>query len=500
MVALIPAIAGAALWTGCASPDRSAGDPGSTPEGTTSVQADLTNAPSSALCIRIVVTPTSGSAVTETFATSAGASTASLSLGALPVGNDSISANAYNVACASIGSTQPIYTADPATAAVHAGVVTTVALTFRPVNPVTASANFVADVTGLAAGGVSTLALTTGTTLAWGEAVNFGTAIPTTVPGSVNTFTTVAAGGQFACGIRADGTVWCWGNSFNGEVGPGVGVGNSSSVPVQVPLTGTFTMITAGNNHACAYRPGPGGAYGSQAVFCWGRNSEGQLGNGTTTQTSTPVQVSGVTGFNAPIRALVAGVFNTFALLGDGHFLAWGLNTSGQLGNGSSANVTTAQYVTTDSTAVAIDAGSAHTCTLHADGTVWCWGINFLGELGDGTGITRATPTKVVGLSGPATQIALGNDHSCALLSSGQVQCWGENDVGEVGDLSGANRLGPVAVNLNGDVATNLVAGSAHTCVTTQALGITCWGSNAFGQLGNGTFNDAFGPTKVMLQ
>ncbi|HEY4392667.1 MAG TPA: hypothetical protein VGP64_01330 [Polyangia bacterium] len=502
MGTLISVVAGATALAGCA-PERSGGAPAADSandaSATTSVLADLATLPTGTACIRVVTTPSSGSAVTQSFST-AGASTTSLSLGALPVGTDTITANAYNVACASIGTTSPSYTADPTTAVVRAGVVTSVTLTFRQVNGVTAGATFVANVTGIVAGGVNTVALTTGPTLVWGDIANFGADIPTPVNGSVNQFTTIATGNQFACGIRSDGTVWCWGNSYDGEVGPGLPVGDGTATPVQVPLPGAVTMIAAGNDHACAYQPGLGAGYAAQAVYCWGNNASGQLGNGTSTSGSTPVQVSGITGANVPIRSLVAGTDSTLALLGDGHFFAWGGNFNGELGTGDTSNADTAQYVTTDSTAVAIAAGSGHTCTLHADGTVWCWGFNGFGELGDGTQITRSTPAKVSGLTGTVTQIALGWDHTCALLSGGQVQCWGENDSGQIGDLSGVTRLSPVAVNLGSDAATSVVAGSAHTCVTTQALGISCWGSNSFGQLGNGTFDNAFGPSKVILQ
>jgi hypothetical protein len=503
MGALISVVAGAAALTGCA-PERSGAEPAadsaSDPSATTSVEASLTSLPTGALCIRVVATPSSGSAVSQNFSITAGSSTASLSLGALPAGTDTITANAYNVACASIGATPASYTADPTTAVVRPGVVTNITLTFRQVIGATASATFVSTVTSIVAGGVNTAALTTGTTLVWGDIANFGASIPTPVNGSANQFTALATANQFACGIRADGTVWCWGNNFFGEIGPGEPVGDAAGTPVQVPLPAAATMIAAGNAHACAYIPGPGAAYSEQAVYCWGSNVSGQLGNGTNTSTSTPVQVSGITGVNIPIRALVAGSSSMMALLGDGHFFAWGANGVGQLGTGDTTDANTAQYVTTDSTAVAIAGGAGHTCTLHADGTVWCWGLNEFGELGDGTQVTRSTPAKVVGLSGPVTQIATGWDHTCALLSSGQVQCWGENASGQVGDLSGVDRSSPVAVNLGSDVATSVVAGMGHTCVTTQALGISCWGDNSFGQLGNGTFDDAFGPSKVILQ
>src|ERR1035438_5418786 len=126
-------------------------------------------------------------------------------------------------------------------------------------------------------------------------------------------------------------------------------------------------MIAAGLSHTCAYRPGPANNSSAQAVFCWGYNGDGELGNGTTVNSATPVQVSGITGisFNgAAIRSLGAGAFHSLATMGDGRFLAWGSNNVGQLGDGTTTNRTTATYSYADSSEIAIAGGSAHTCAL----------------------------------------------------------------------------------------------------------------------------------------
>jgi alpha-tubulin suppressor-like RCC1 family protein len=493
---------GVALNLGCGAPERTTGAGSGTDEGsTTEVTAQLTAVPTGTQCVRITVTPPSGTASIQSFTLTAGASTASLSLGSLPVGNDAVTGAAYAATCTGIGSSAPTYTADPVTALVRSGVVTTVALTFRPNNPASVSVNFVTNVLSIAAGGYNSFALTSAAPLEWGQAA-FND-VPVALPGPATAVTAIAAGAYHACALHADGTVWCWGTSYYGGAGPGIAVGGGSSTPVQVPLTGAFTMIAAGLYHTCAYRPGPANNSSAQAVFCWGYNGDGELGNGTTVNSATPVQVSGITGisFNgAAIRSLGAGAFHSLATMGDGRFLAWGSNNVGQLGDGTTTNRTTATYSYADSSEIAIAGGSAHTCALHANGSVWCWGQNVVGEGGDGTTTNHLTPTAVVGLPGPAKQLAIGADHSCALLTSGQVACWGYNAEGEIGDLTTTNRLTPVVVNLGNDVVQSIGAGYNHTCVLTAALGIWCWGYNGFGEIGDGTNNDAFGPTKVLLQ
>jgi len=494
---MVAALLGVALNLGCVAPERttetgSGSDPGSTME----VTAQLMAVPTGTQCVRITVTPPSGTASVQSFTLTSGASTASLSLGSLPVGNDTVTGAAYAATCSSIGSSSPTYTADPVTAVVHAGVVTNIVLTFRANNPASVSVNFVSTVVSIVAGGYTSFALTSGAPLEWGEASFTG--VPTAIAGPVTPATTaIAGGGYHACALHSDGTVWCWGTNYYGGAGPGIPLGSTTLTPTQVPLTGAFTLLAAGFYHTCAYRPST--SVGGQAIFCWGYNADGELGNGTTTSSATPVQVVG-SNIGIGVRVLSAGAFHSLATLSDGHFLAWGSNTTGELGDGTVVNRTSAEYNTSDSAEIAIAGGYANTCALHADGSVSCWGQNAFGEGGDGTTTNRTLPTPVVGLPGPVKQLASGSDHSCALLTTGQVVCWGYNAQGEIGDLTTTNRLLPVPINLGVDVAQGIAAGYNHTCVFTASLGISCWGYNAYGQVGDGTTNDAFGPTKVLLQ
>ncbi len=181
--------------------------------------------------------------------------------------------------------------------------------------------------------------------------------------------------------------------------------------------------MAAGGAHTCALR-------NDGTVYCWGDNWEGQLGDGTTALSRpTPVAVAGLTG----ATALAAGGSHTCALQSDGTVACWGDNYYGQLGDGTTTSRPTPVAVAGLSGATALAVGGSHTCALRNDGTVACWGANYYGQLGDGTFTDRLTPTAVAGLSG-ATAIAARGSHTCALLADGTARCWGNNEYGQLGD------------------------------------------------------------------
>jgi len=470
-------------------------DPGS--DATGEVQFELTTVPTGAQCLRVTAAPSSGSSVTQTFTLTAGGSSASLSLTGLPQGALSLSGGAYNAACSSLGSAVPTWLADPVATTIRPGVISKVSLTLRANNAVTTSVNFVPNIQSIAAGGNNTFILTGAAPLQFGYLAY--TNVPTQIPSAPNNFTAIASGAVHACGIRADGTVWCWGWNIDGAAVPNIALNNISQTPVQVPLTGTFTLIAAGLYHTCALRAQAPNAVGDQSVFCWGRNDHGQLGNGTTTSSANPVEVTGIHGIAIrPIRSLSSGDWHTIAVSGDGNYVAWGDNSYGQIGDGTTTMALTAKLVYS-ATAVAGVGGLGHTCTLQADSSVKCWGANYSGQLGDGTTTQRMSPVKV-NLSGPVKQLVAGEHNTCALLASGQVYCWGNNREGELGDLSGTDRWTPVAVGFGAESALSLVGGADHTCALTSGPGLWCWGQNDEGQIGDGTNFYAFGPTKVLLQ
>ena len=243
--------------------------------------------------------------------------------------------------------------------------------------------------------------------------------------------------------------------------------------------------ISVGNLHSCAIAD-------TGEVRCWGGNDNGQLGNGTTTTSTLPVLVSGV---SAALQ-LSAGGSHTCVLIHGGTIRCWGLNGNGQLGDGSTANSLVPVTVTGITGAKAVAAGGFHTCAILGDGTVKCWGNDGMGEIGDGSpGDTSSSPTTVSGITtaNPAKALSLGEFHSCALLDDGTVTCWGHNGFGQIGDGTTDDRSTATAVAGLPDPAADpvlvLTTGSSHTCVLLDDSDKTvrCWGHNAYGSLGHAT-------------
>jgi alpha-tubulin suppressor-like RCC1 family protein len=300
----------------------------------------------------------------------------------------------------------------------------------------------------------------------------------------------VAAGGYHTCALLADGSVRCWGLNSDGQLGDG-----TSQIlrltPVAVSGMSTATAIAAGGYHSCALL-----ADGS--VRCWGLNFDGQLGDGTRSDRSTAVKVVGI----GTAVAITAGSSHTCALLADGSVRCWGLNYFGQLGDGAgtyrSSTPVQAYGITT---AVAVAAGGAfgHTCAVLADHTARCWGWNFDGELGDGTTIDSPTPVTVTGI-GTAIAIAAGGSHSCALLADGTARCWGDNHHGQLGDEESDLFEHPLPVEVDA-IATATAAGGpwGHTCAVLADGSARCWGFNDSGQLGDGTTTDRLTPVDVVF-
>jgi alpha-tubulin suppressor-like RCC1 family protein len=242
--------------------------------------------------------------------------------------------------------------------------------------------------------------------------------------------------------------------------------------------------IAAGGQHTCALLSGG-------AVECWGLNGNGQLGIGGTTGSSTPVAVSGLAG---PAIAIAAGGAHTCAIVTGGGIQCWGANASGQLGDGSASDSWTPVAVSgLVDTATAIAAGGLHTCALLSGGTVQCWGDNDDGQLGSATDLGSFSPAPLsVGITG-VTALAAGYQHTCALLSTGAVSCWGDNSEGQLGGAQAGSSDAPVAV-LSPDGGSNLAGVSAigagpgySTCAVLSGGVVECWGSNAQGQLGAAT-------------
>jgi alpha-tubulin suppressor-like RCC1 family protein len=276
-------------------------------------------------------------------------------------------------------------------------------------------------------------------------------------------------------------TAAAWGRNTFGELGDGTTT--DSSTPVQVSGLPGVTAIAAGIVHSLALR-------GDGSVWAWGNNLHGELGDGTTTDSSTPVQVSGLSG----VTAIAGGTYHSLGLRSDGTVWAWGDSTYGQLGNGTTTDSSTPVQVSGLSGVTAIAVGSYHSLALRNDGTVWAWGNNNHGKLGNGTTTDSSTPVQVSGLSG-VTAIAGGFNHSLALRSDGTVWAWGENIWGQLGNGTTTDSSTPVQVSgLSG--VTAVAAGSLHGVALRSDGTVWAWGSNGYDQLGNGIF-DSSTPVQV---
>jgi alpha-tubulin suppressor-like RCC1 family protein len=287
----------------------------------------------------------------------------------------------------------------------------------------------------------------------------------------------LTAGTDHSCALSVRGGVKCWGRNLDGQLGDGTTLERHTPVDVS-GLSSGVVAISAGSHHTCAL------TYAG-AVKCWGYNYFGQIGDGSRGVRHTPVDVRGL---STGVVAISAGQTHTCALTNTGAVKCWGYNDFGQLGDGTTAWRDAPVDVSgLSSGVVAISAGVAHTCALTRAGAVKCWGHNGMGQLGDGTQIvTRLTPVSVSGLSSGVVDISAGMIHTCALTLAGAVKCWGDNGHGELGDGTTTNRRAPVSV-LGLSSGVFAIAAGYHTCALTNAGGVKCWGYNYAGALGDGT-------------
>jgi alpha-tubulin suppressor-like RCC1 family protein len=298
----------------------------------------------------------------------------------------------------------------------------------------------------------------------------------------------VSGGSIHTCAVTTTGGVRCWGYNGAGQLGDGTT--SMRDIPVEVVgLNSGAAEVVAGGNHSCALMVGGG-------VKCWGSNFDGELGDGTLEYSSTPVDVIGLAG---PAVALTAGHSHNCALIEDGGVQCWGLNENGQLGDGTTTNRSTPVGVMGLSGGVVnVEAGTEHTCALLATGGVKCWGLNDHRQLGDGTTDERWEPVDVLGLTDTASAITAGYGHSCALMTGGGAMCWGWNEMGQLGEGTNINWRVPVDVfGLSGG-ETAIAAGYGHSCVIVDDGEIKCWGLNSTGQLGDGTGTTWLFPRSVI--
>jgi alpha-tubulin suppressor-like RCC1 family protein len=299
----------------------------------------------------------------------------------------------------------------------------------------------------------------------------------------------VSAGGHHTCALDASGSLKCWGLNQHGQVGDGTTQTPFRPVAAR-GLAGPATSVTAGRSHTCAM-------LGNGTAQCWGDNEYGQLGSGPMGWRLAP---AGVAGLAVGVEAITTGTESSCALMSAGGVKCWGSNYYGQLGNDATPESNRPVEVTGLARGVvAISGSGGHACAIAEGGGVKCWGLNHAGQVGDdGPMGWRTEPVDVKGLGAGMAGVAAGGAHSCALTNGGGVKCWGANNHGQVGlPAVYATSSTPVDLPWLASSVSSVVAGGEHGCAILTGGVVRCWGSNASGQLGNGSVVDSATPTTV---
>lgn len=294
---------------------------------------------------------------------------------------------------------------------------------------------------------------------------------------------TVDAGAMHTCGLGPAGKAWCWGEDESGQLGDGADDGADEFVPVAVAGGRTYGVISAGFSHTCALTA-------SGQAWCWGDDSVGELGDGDDGQAREDVPVA-VAGGHTFI-ALAAGAGYTCGLDSSGVAWCWGGDFYGALGDGDDGQGD--EYapvaVAGDHTFGEISAGFDHTCAVKWSGEAWCWGTDDMAQLGDGDDgeAPEYAPVPVAG-GHSFHSIAAGGSHTCALASDNKAWCWGSDNYGQVGDGGEAQglRFQPTLVAGGRSFSTvSAAAAGVHTCALDLTGKAWCWGRDEEGQLGDG--------------
>lgn len=285
------------------------------------------------------------------------------------------------------------------------------------------------------------------------------------------------------CAVTSEGGIKCWGDNSSGQLGDGSTQNRLSPVDVQ-GLNATMKGVSVGDYHVCGITTAGG-------VKCWGKGASGQLGNGMTANSTVPVDVPGLQG----VQQLALGVNFSCALESSGRVMCWGLNTSGELGVGATSSSSSVPVQTYAGGVQSIAVGYYHGCAALTSGKVECWGFGVGGQLGT-NGATARAPREVPGIT-DARVVSAGSNFSCALTGGGAAKCWGTNNIGQLGDGSKTIKYSAVDVaGLNSGV-TMLASSPGHSCAVHSGV-LKCWGENTNNKLAN--ISNTHAPTPDLVQ
>lgn len=296
-------------------------------------------------------------------------------------------------------------------------------------------------------------------------------------PGATD-WATVSAGGDHTCGIRTSGALYCWGQDTYGQLGDG-GANTDQPAPVQVGGATNWSKVSAGTSHTCAVKT-------NGRLFGWGRDHVEQLGDGFgTTDQTTPVRI----GSAANWVAVDAGGAHTCGRRTTGRLFCWGSDTAGRLGDDpvEQQQPSPVEVAGGATDWASFDAGAAHSCAIKTTGQLYCWGGDSFLQLGDGDAqVDQLVPVRAGANRARWTSVAVGDFHTCAIKTNGRLYCWGSDDYNQRGEgpTNEAYDGDPVRIGSASDW-TVVAAGRVHTCARNTARELHCWGNDDTGQVGN---------------
>jgi len=292
-----------------------------------------------------------------------------------------------------------------------------------------------------------------------------------------------SSGDEHQCEIHQNGTLWCWGDNFGGQIGDGTLVDKMQ--PVQIGSDIDWVQIGLGSSHSCAIKQ-------NGSLWCWGYNNHGQLGDDSFVRKSVPTQI----GQDFDWKFVDGGWRHTCAVKQNGNLYCWGDNREGQVGLGDNniVDISTPQLISSDGLWQKISMGDEFSCGLKTGGNTFCWGENDVGQIANGDFINQFSIVQISGVA--FDEIKAGQDHVCALKADKTLWCWGGNYDGQlgIGNSSNINIVQQVGLESNWEF---LSVGGASSCAINTNSDLYCWGYNEYGQLGNGSMVDVNTPLLI---